>query len=189
MTGIMNPELEQEIATVAREVFRRHGPKAPARLVARELGMSATNLLARVGSKERLLLLAYGDAESSVLEDLEAGVKLGKPARDQLYELLLDLNTELERKIERAMRIGKEAPPPPANEHWPLVTRKLLARWLAQAGAHKALEVRDASLTAQVLIGTLESRVITSCLTRKQQSPQQNRVFIRGLIRLLFPRL
>jgi AcrR family transcriptional regulator len=183
----MSPELEREIAAIARTVFRRHGPEAPTRLIARELGMTPAKLLARVGSKERLLLMAYGEDDTAVFAALEAGVRRDQPARPQLYRLLLDLNSELERLIGQALVHAGEPSSGPATEHWPVVARKLLSRWLAQAAAQQALEVNDASLTAQVLVGTLESRILTGYLTRKTHSAQQHRVFVRALIRLLFP--
>lgn len=184
----MTSEREREIAAVARDVFLEHGPKAPTRLIAEALGMSAAKLLAQVGSRERLLRLAFQETDSAVFQALEAGVRDDKPARDQLYALLQGLNAELVPLMGQALeRSGDERTEAPPTAHWPVVTRKLLERWLAQAASRQLLPVTDASLTAQVLIGTLESRVLTGYLSRKPHSRQQDRVFIRALIRLMFP--
>ena len=184
----MTSDLERQIAVVARDVFMEHGPKAPTRLIADALGMTAAQLLARVGSRERLLRLAFSETDAAVFQALEAGVREDKPAREQLYGLLQGLNAELVplmgQALDRQDDTEDNAPP---TAHWPIVTRKLLERWLAQAASRQLLPVTDASLTAQVLIGTLESRVLTGYLSRKPHSRQQDRVFIRALIRLMFP--
>jgi hypothetical protein len=131
--------------------------------------------------------MAYGEDGAAVFSALEAGVRHDQPARSQLYRLLLELNSELERLVGQALSHAWEPSAATATEHWPVIAHKLLSRWLAQAAAQQALEVNDASLTAQVLIGTLESRIFTGHLTRKTHSAQQHRVFVRALIRLLFP--
>jgi hypothetical protein len=62
-----------------------------------------------------------------------------------------------------------------------------LAAWLTQAAAAGLLTVVDPRTTADVLIGTIESRHIHAYMQQQQLSSQQHRDFIHAMLDVVFP--
>lgn len=177
-----------QITTAAREVFLDHGPRAPVALVAKKLGVSAATLFQRAGSKQELMLMALRQAGTSPLTELERGLPDGVELRQQLARVLLQLNDYLGGLISgsltlRAARIEADLPEPR-----PSTVRRLLADWLAAASAKGALSVVDPKTTADVLLGTLESRHIHAYMQQVQYSTRQHRDYIRAMIDVVLPR-
>jgi AcrR family transcriptional regulator len=177
---------DREISAAAREVFLDRGPKAPVAMVAKKLGVSTATLFQRTGSKQQLMLMAL-QPEGTVINELERGVQPGIPVREQLSTVLIELNEYLGTIISgsitlRAARIEAELPEPT-----PQRLRLLLSHWLAQAGAAGLLAVRDTRTTADVLIGTLESRHIHAYMQQQQLSSKQHREYIQAMLDVVIP--
>ena len=170
----------------AREVFLDRGPKAPVAMIAKKLGVSTATLFQRTGSKQQLMLMAQ-QPETTAIRELDRGVLTDTPIRDQLSQILVEVNEYLGTIIGgsitlRAARIDAELPEPT-----PYKVRALLTQWLVQAHEMKLLDVVDARTTAEVLIGTLEARHIHGYMQQQQLSSKQHRDFIRSLLGVVFP--
>jgi hypothetical protein len=81
----------------------------------------------------------------------------------------------------RAARIEAELPEPR-----PSTLRRMLAEWLKSAVKAGVLDVIDAKTTADVLIGTLESRHIHAYMQQELYSVRQHRDYIRAMIAVVF---
>jgi len=178
---------DREISVAAREVFLDRGPKAPVALVAKKLGVSTATLFQRTGTKQQLMLMALRPAGATPVTELEQGLQPGIPVLEQLGHVLLEINQYLGAIITgsltlRAACIEENLPDPP-----PTHLRDMLAAWLRQAAAAKRLAVSDAPTTADVLIGTLESRHIHAYMKQQRLSSQQHRDYIRDMLDVVFP--
>jgi AcrR family transcriptional regulator len=177
---------DREISAAAREVFLDRGPKAPVAMVAKKLGVSTATLFQRTGSKQQLMLMAL-QPEGTPITELERGVQPGVAIREQLGQVLIELNEYLGTIIGgsvtlRAAGIEVELPEPT-----PQRLRLLLAQWLSQATAAGLLVVNDARTTADVLIGTLESRHIHAYMQQEKLSSKQHRDYIHAMLDVVFP--
>jgi len=177
---------DRQISAAAREVFLDHGPKAPVAMVAEKLGVSKATLFQRTGSKQQLMLMAF-QPDGPVITELDRGPQSGIAVREQLAQVLIELNEYLGTVISgsltlRAARVEAELPEPT-----PYRLRTLLTRWLAQAASAGLLTVADARTTADVLIGTLESRHIHAYMKQQQLSSRQHRDYIQAMLDVVFP--
>jgi AcrR family transcriptional regulator len=177
---------DREISAAAREVFLDRGPKAPVAMVAKKLGVSTATLFQRAGSKQQLMLMAL-QPEGTPITELDRGLQPGVPVREQLGHILIEVNHYLGAIISgsltlRAACIVSELPEPT-----PMRVRALLTAWLTQASAAGVLTVTDAPTTADVLVGTLESRHIHAYMQQEQLSSQQHRDYIRAMLDVVFP--
>ncbi|MEO8466311.1 MAG: TetR/AcrR family transcriptional regulator [Gammaproteobacteria bacterium] len=177
---------DREISAAAREVFLDRGPKAPVAMVAKKLGVSTATLFQRTGSKQQLMLMAF-QPEGTVITELERGVQPGVAIHEQLSQVLIELNEYLGTIIGgsvtlRAAGIEAELPEPT-----PQRLRLLLAQWLAQATNIGLLAVVDTRTTADVLIGTLESRHIHSYMQQEPLSSKQHREYIHAMLDVVLP--
>jgi AcrR family transcriptional regulator len=165
---------DRQISAAAREVFLDQGPKAPVAMVAKKLGVSTATLFQRTGSKQQLMLMAL-QPEGTVITELERGVQPGVAVREQLSQVLIELNEYLGTIIGgsvtlRAAGIEAELPEPT-----PQRLRLMLAQWLAQA------------TSADVLIGTLESRHIHAYMQQEQLLSKQHREYIHAMLDVVLP--
>jgi AcrR family transcriptional regulator len=177
---------DREISAAAREVFLDRGPRAPVAEVAKKLGVSTATLFQRTGSKQQLMLMAL-QPEGTAINELERGVQPGVPVREQLGTVLIELNEYLGTIISgsitlRAARIEADLPEPT-----PQRLRVLLSQWLAQAAAAGLITTRDTRTTADVLIGTLESRHIHAYMQQQQLSSKQHREYIQAMLDVVIP--
>ena len=177
---------DRQISIAAREVFLDQGPKAPVAEVAKKLGVSTATLFQRTGTKQQLMLMAL-QPETTAITELDRGVQTDVPVREQMSRILVELNEYFGTIISgsltlRAARIEAELPEPT-----PYQLRTRLAQWLTQADAAGLLRVEDARTTADVLIGTLESRHIHSYMQQQPLSSKQHREYIRAMIGVVFP--
>jgi AcrR family transcriptional regulator len=177
---------DQEISEAAREVFLDRGPKAPVAMVAKKLGVSTATLFQRTGSKQQLMLMAL-QPEVTAITELDRGLQLDVPVRHQLSQILIEINEYLGTIISgsitlRAARITAVLPEPT-----PYTLRRLLTQWLEEADTAGMLKVEDAGTTADVLIGTLESRHIHAYMQQENLSSKQHREYIRTMIDVVFP--
>lgn len=177
---------DQQISVAAREVFLDRGPKAPVSLVAKKLGVSTATLFQRTGSKQQLMRMAM-QPEPTAIDVLERGLEHGVPVRDQLAQVLVEINEYLGIIILgsmtlRAARIESELPEPT-----PYTLRRLLAKWLVSAHRAGLLEVSDAATAAEVLIGSLEARHIHAYMREQQLTQNEHREFIGAMLAVVFP--
>lgn len=178
---------DREISVAAREVFLDRGPKAPVALVAKKLGVSTATLFQRTGTKQQLMLMALRPDGATPVTELERGLQPGIPVLEQLGHVLLEINQYLGAIITGSLTLRaaciEENLPDPTPTH----LRDMLAAWLRQAAAAKLLRVSDAPTTADVLIGTLESRHIHAYMKQQRLSSQQHRDYIRDMLDVVFP--
>ena len=178
---------DREISVAAREVFLDRGPKAPVALVAKKLGVSTATLFQRTGTKQQLMLMALRPAGATPVTELEQGLQPGIPVLEQLGHVLLEINQYLGAIITGSLTLRaaciEENLPDPTPTH----LRDMLAAWLRQAAAAKLLAVSDAPTTADVLIGTLESRHIHAYMKQQRLSSQQHRDYVRDMLDVVFP--
>jgi len=179
---------DREISAAAREVFLDRGPKAPVAMVAKKLGVSTATLFQRTGSKQQLMLMALQPEGAPPITELERGLQPGVPVREQLGHVLIELNQYLGTIIGgsitlRAAGIDVELPEPTPSR-----LRAMLEQWVSQAAAAGLLTVTDARTTADVLIGTLESRHIHAYMQHEPLSSKQHREFIQAMLDVVFPR-
>jgi AcrR family transcriptional regulator len=177
---------DRQISAAAREVFLDQGPKAPVAMVAKKLGVSTATLFQRTGSKQQLMLMAL-QPEGTPITELERGVQPGVPVREQLQQVLLELNEYLGLIIGgsvtlRAAGIEAELPEPT-----PQRLRILLTQWLAQAASASLLAVVDPRTTADIMIGALESRHIHAYMQQEQLSSKQHREYIQAMLDVVLP--
>jgi len=155
-------------------------------MVAKKLGVSTATLFQRTGSKQQLMLMALRP-EGPPITELERGVQPGAGVRGQLSQVLIELNEYLGTIIGgsitlRAAGIEAELPEPtPQRLRW------LLTQWLAQATSLGLLAVADPRTTADVFIGTLESRHIHAYMQQDPLSSKQHREYIRAMLDVVLP--
>lgn len=177
---------DREISVAAREVFIDRGPKAPVAMVAKKLGVSTATLFQRTGSKQQLMLMAF-QPEGTPVTELTRGVQPGIPVREQLTRVLLEINEYLGAVIAasvtlRAACIEADLPSPTPTE-----VRVQLAAWLGQAASAGLLTIIDASTTADILIGAIESRHIHSYMKQQRPTSQQHRDYVSAMLDVVFP--
>src|SRR5262245_39363568 len=160
---------DEQISLAAREVFLDRGPKAPVAMVAKKLGVSTATLFQRTGSKQQLMLMAL-QPETTVISELDRGVQPDVPVREQLSRILVEVNEYLGKIITGSLTLRAACIAADLPEPTPYTLRTLLAQWLTQANTASLLTVEDARTTADVLIGTLESRHIHAYMQQQQLS-------------------
>ena len=72
-------------------------------------------------------------------------------------------------------------------EPTPYQLRAKLAAWLTQAASLSLLTVVDAHMTADILIGAIESRHIHSYMQQQHLTSQQHREYIDAMLDVVFP--
>jgi AcrR family transcriptional regulator len=177
---------DREISVAAREVFIDRGPKAPVAMVAKKLGVSTATLFQRTGSKQQLMLMAF-QPDGAPVTELGRGLQPDVPAREQLSQVLLEINEYLGAVIAasvtwRAACIEATLPAPT-----PMELRTQLAAWLAQAASAGLLTVVAAHTTADILIGAIEARHIHSYMLQQHPTSQQHRDYIGAMLDVVFP--
>ena len=177
---------DREISVAAREVFIDRGPKAPVAMVAKKLGVSTATLFQRTGSKQQLMLMAF-QPEGTPITELDRGLQAGVPVREQLTRVLIEINQYLGAVISASMTLRAACIAAELPEPTPLRIRGDLGGWLTQAAAAGLLTVIDPRMTAEILIGTIESRHIHAYMLRQQLSSQQHRDFIQSMLDVVFP--
>ena len=178
---------DREISAAAREVFLDRGPKAPVAMVAKKLGVSTATLFQRTGSKQQLMLMALAPEGTTPVTELERGLQPGVPVRDQLTHVLIEINQYLGAIISASLTLRAACIETNLPEPTPTRVREMLAGWLAQAAAANLLVLQDTVTTADVLIGTLESRHIHAYMQQRRLSSQQHRDYIRAMLDVVFP--
>jgi AcrR family transcriptional regulator len=177
---------DKEISDAAREVFLDRGPKAPVALVAKKLGVSTATLFQRTGSKQQLMLMALQPGVTAITE-LDRGIQPGVPVREQLANVMIEINTYLGTIISGSITLRAACIAADLPEPTPMKLRESLARWLREANAVGLLDVNDASTAADVLIGTLESRHIHAYMAQQTLTGKQHREYIAAMLSVVLP--
>lgn len=155
-------------------------------MVAKKLGVSTATLFQRTGSKQQLMLMAF-QSEGTPITELDRGVNPALPVRDQLGQVLLEINEYLGAVIAASITLRAACIEANLPEPTPYQIRDKLAAWLAQAAAAELLTITDARTTADILIGAIESRHIHSYMRQQRPTSQQHRDYIRAMIDVVFP--
>ena len=154
-------------------------------MVAKKLGVSTATLFQRAGSKQQLMLMAL-QPEGTTMTELDRGLQPGVPVREQLRHVLIELNQYLGTIISGSLTLRAACIEAELPEPTPSRLRSMLAQWLSQAAAAGLLTVTDPRTTADVLIGTLESRHIHSYMQQEQLSSKQHREYIQAMLEVVF---
>jgi AcrR family transcriptional regulator len=178
---------DREITVAAREVFLDRGPKAPVAMVAKKLGVSTATLFQRTGSKQQLMLMALLPEGTTPVTQLDRGLQPGAPVREQLTDVLFEINQYLGAVISGSLTLRAACIESDLPEPTPTRLRAQLAGWLMQAGAAGLLTVTDPPTTADILIGAIESRHIHAYMKQQQLSSQQHRDYIQAMLDVVFP--
>ena len=176
---------DREISVAAREVFIDRGPKAPVAMVAKKLGVSTATLFQRTGSKQALMLMAF-QPEGAPVTELDRGLQPGVPVREQLTHVLIEINQYLGAVIAASVTLRAACIESNLPEPTPYQLRARLAAWLMQATTAGLLTVTDAHMTADILIGAIESRHIHSYMQQQHLSSQQHRDYICAMLDVVF---
>jgi AcrR family transcriptional regulator len=177
---------DREISVAAREVFLDRGPKAPVAMVAKKLGVSTATLFQRTGSKQQLMLMAF-QPEGAPITELDRGLQPGVPVREQLSHVLIEINQYLGAVISASVTLRAACIEANLPEPTPSQLRSRLAGWLTQAANVGLLTVVDPSMTADILIGAIESRHIHSYMQQRHPTSQEHRDYIRAMLDVVFP--
>ncbi len=169
----------------AREVFLDRGPKAPVAMVAKKLGVSTATLFQRTGSKQQLMLMAF-QPDGAPLTELDRGVQPGVPVREQLGQVLIEINQYLGAVISASITLRAACIESNLPEPTPSQLRTRLTAWLTQAGNAGLLTVKDVHTTADILIGAIESRHIHAYMQQQYLTSQQHRDYIRAMLDVVF---
>jgi AcrR family transcriptional regulator len=176
---------DAQIVRAARRVFLTHGTQAPVAMVAAELGVSPATLFVRMGTKSKLISAALWPPDPPVLATLEAGYRDAGSFEAQLLEVVLELASYAEAEIPATFTLysaGLRAKPSDDfSEATPTRLRRGLARWLAGAVRAGRIEC-DPGVTAMIIVGTLEARVLHAFIGKRPSSGRETREFVRGLV-------
>jgi len=155
-------------------------------MVAKKLGVSTATLFQRTGSKQKLMLMAL-QPEGTPITELDRGLQPGVPVREQLTFILIEINHYLGAVISGSLTLRAACIESNLPEPTPTRVRALLTAWLIQASVAGLLTVTDGRTTADILIGTLESRHIHAYMKQEQLSSQQHREYIHAMLDVIFP--
>ncbi len=155
-------------------------------MVAKKLGVSTATLFQRTGSKQQLMLMAF-QPEGTPITELDRGLQPGIPVREQLTHVLIEINQYLGAVISASITLRAACIEADLPEPTPSRIRQQLAGWLTQAATAGLLTVIDPRTTADVLIGTIESRHIHAYMQQQPLLSQQHRAFIPSMLEVVFP--
>lgn len=171
--------------------------------VAEQLGVSAPALFKRFGSKKDLMVAALAPEPPKWVWRLVDG-----PTKADIREQLVDLAGEMDAffaSLIPCMMVLKEAgiadqtlaaytkeraksaglvPDDPAP--FPVLVRNQLARFLKTAADQGLLNVPDAAVAAQLLLGGIQSRHFMRRITGAKQVPSEAAAYVSSLIDILF---
>jgi AcrR family transcriptional regulator len=176
---------DDEIVDVARAVFVERGPSASVSVIAERLGISAPAVFQRVGSKQALMKRAL----SSPLPPAALSLSTPPPCADPttLRALLVDHLLALSEALTRVMpalitlrAAGHDARTAllgPGDATPTLAVRQLLTTWLTAARDPGGVCMPEPAVTAECLLGALESRVFHAHLER---GPKHRRRLVDG---------
>jgi AcrR family transcriptional regulator len=176
---------DEDIQSVARDVFVEHGPNAPVSDIARRLGVTHAALFGRVGTKDQLLLSALGPGRPPALERLSSAPDAN--ARETLVEVLTELMRFFHRIVPNLVVLraaGRSmADLPPRDEAPPPVAlRWSLSRWLERASDSGVFPQMRAWAVAEGLLGAMEARCFNGYLGGGAFAPGSDAVFVRELV-------
>ena len=156
-------------------------------MVAKKLGVSTATLFQRTGSKQQLMLMALQPEGSTPVTELDRGLQPGIPVREQLTHVLIEINEYLGAVISGSLTLRAACIESNLPEPTPYTIRTQLATWLTHAHNVGLLTIIDATTTADILIGAIESRHIHAYMRQQQLSSQQHRDYIHAMLDVVFP--
>jgi AcrR family transcriptional regulator len=181
---------DEQLRNVAHQVFLEKGPNTSVAAVAKRLGISAPALFQRVGSKERLLIMALLPEPPAEYALLKNGFHAGVNPEAQLIKILTGLSRYLFAAVPAAFMLRAVGVTINAKilkgEPQPILLRRLLARWLVQA-YKPAMKPNRAKLLANLFLSALEALNLQHYLERETYSPTKAHAFVRSLVKGLLP--
>jgi AcrR family transcriptional regulator len=175
-----------QLLEAARRVFLEHGAKVPVATIARHLGVTATALFRRVGSKNQLMVQALQPPEPPAIGILKQGFRDDESADVQMSRVLMNMVGYLNTVIasEFCMRdAGVHTVAERVYINYPIKLRQAIAKWLQAGQKRGRVRAGNVKIMAEALLGTLEMRYTLAYLMHKSHSPASDRQFVTGLVR------
>jgi len=164
---------DEQILSVAREVFLEHGAAVSTTVIAGQLGISQPALFKRFGTKQRLLLAALRPSFPPPWVGIVNQGPDARPMREQLLELATAMTSFFERVVPGiSVLVGcgmsprelfADLPHPP-----PVLAHQALTRWFGQAMEAGQLRSTDPASVAMSFIGSLHARVFIGQFAQRQ---------------------
>ena len=181
---------DEDLVATARRVFLERGPRVSVGVIAKRLKVSSASIFHRVGTKNKLLVMALLPAEPPELMQLQRGPVLDLPVDEQLVEILTGLNSYFATAVPalfmlfsagvrmRPTRVRGKTKDDPMQ----LRLRAALTQWLARS---KAVPAANALATADTVLGAIESRYMHVYLGGLRSTPASDRKYVRDVVRLV----
>lgn len=176
---------DEQLITVARQVFLKAGVNAPVSLVAKALGVTSAALFHRAGTRERLVISAMtltDPRDFKLLKRLRRGPDPDSPMEPQLLSLLMELSAHLAKITPCLLFMHAAGIDTGARRALPGSTRRHLAGWLRRAHRHQHLELRSAAVIADALVGSLEARQLYRYVHGNPLSVSLDRRYVKALM-------
>ncbi|MEM1007458.1 MAG: TetR/AcrR family transcriptional regulator [Myxococcota bacterium] len=185
---------DQELASIAREVFFEHGPQVATSVIARAAGVSQATLFNRFQNKHDLMLEAMIPPNISEILRIVQQPVYKRPIPAQLLEKAEKLFMHF-KQLEPHMRFlehaglnvkdvlsfharKKRTPPPP------ILAFQHMTQWLRDAQAEGRMGMIDAEKFAQLFIGSIHAKLFFHRLhkhfaSQGSQLPEEDEISIR----------
>jgi AcrR family transcriptional regulator len=159
----------EEIITVARQVFLENGAGASTLVIAERAGISEAAIFKRFGTKQALFLAAMGISDRHPWVSVLSKGTPTPAIRTDLIEIctqILEVYQEVMPRVMMMMNQGKMSFPPLIGEPPPIRDAKLLAGYLERAIAKGYIKSCHATTVAHAIVGGINSYVTLQNMTR-----------------------
>ena len=178
---------DEELLRVASECFIEHGPGVSTTVIADEAGVSQATLFKRFGTKQELMMAALAPKIApALLTKIGDGPQDG-PIYDQLLALGLKMNELFDRMLPCVMLLWasgtdpKEFFPDPDLAP-PVLARRALARFIAQAQSEGRMGGGDPEALAMGFIGSIKELTFQKHMLRQVETSVNAEVYVRTAV-------
>lgn len=182
---------DEQILEATRRLIRAGGPQVPVEAIAAEIGVSGQAVLRRFGSRNRLVVEAFGPPP---MQDLLTAVQNGpdqRPLADQLTDLARDLAGLLATQAQDFAILRwtpadiKDSLVSPGTDPPPLVAVRSVTAWLERS-AEQGLVRTDIDLESAALafLGALQVRAILHFVIGRSPGQADDETYIASVVDL-----
>jgi AcrR family transcriptional regulator len=187
----------EEIITVARQVFLENGAGASTLVIAERAGISEAAIFKRFGTKQALFSAAMGISDNHPWVSVLSKGKPTPAIRQDLMKIcmqILEVYQEVMPRVMMMMNQGKMSFPPPIGEPPPIRDAQLLAGYLERAIALGYIKPCHATTVAHAIVGGINSYVTLQNMPRLpfcapsslQIESIEPKLFIKNLIDMVW---
>jgi AcrR family transcriptional regulator len=187
----------EEIITVARQVFLEKGAGASTLVIAERAGISEAAIFKRFGTKQALFLASMGISDNHPWVSVLSKGTPTPAIRQDLIAIctqILEVYQEVMPRVFMMMTQGNLSFPPPILVPPPIRDAQLLAGYLERAIAKGYIKPCNAITVAHAIVGAINSYVITqnmpklpfSALSLLQIDSIEPELFIQNLIDIVW---